>query len=96
MYFMDLSVEKLLDIKTLGELKSAGYHSVSIKSELRNNLILKLKKRENPFEGIWGYDETVIPDLERARCSSTTHSALQRTIWLLYLFRSPSMPTPKP
>ena len=59
-------------IKTLGQLKAnvapgaAGLKSKSIKEELRDNLIAKLKKKENVFEGIWGYEETVIPDLERA------------------------------
>lgn len=53
-------------IKTLGQLKSAGYSPKSIKEELRTNLIEKLKRKENVFEGIWGYEETVIPDLERA------------------------------
>src|SRR5258705_12662938 len=53
-------------IKTLGQLKSAGYQSRDIKQELRQNLIEKLSKKENVFEGIWGYEETVIPDLERA------------------------------
>jgi len=52
--------------KTLGELKSTGYHFRTIKDELRANLITKLKNKENVFEGIWGYEETVIPDLERA------------------------------
>lgn len=53
-------------IKTLAQLKGAGYHYKSIKQELRLNLIQKLKKNENVFAGIWGYEETVIPDLERA------------------------------
>lgn len=57
---------KLNDITTLGQLKASGYQSKSIKQELRANLIEKLKKKENVFEGIWGYEETVIPDLERA------------------------------
>jgi magnesium chelatase subunit I len=52
--------------KTLGELKQSGYKPKSIKEELRGNLIRKLQKKENVFEGIWGYEETVIPDLERA------------------------------
>lgn len=55
-----------LKIKTLGQLKAAGYQSKSIKDELRDNLIAKLRNKENVFEGIWGYEETVIPDLERA------------------------------
>lgn len=53
-------------ITTLGELKAAGYKSRSIKDELRSNLINRLSKKEKVFEGIWGYEETVIPDVERA------------------------------
>jgi magnesium chelatase subunit I len=53
-------------ITTLGQLKATGYASRSIKEELRLNLIAKLRKKENVFEGIWGYEETVIPDVERA------------------------------
>lgn len=53
-------------INTLGQLKAAGYTSRTIKEELRANLIAKLRKKENVFEGIWGYEETVIPDVERA------------------------------
>src|SRR6186713_2001862 len=51
---------------TLGELKKSGYKTRSIKDELRDNLIKKLKNKETVFAGIWGYEETVIPDLERA------------------------------
>lgn len=53
-------------IKTLAQLKGAGYHHISIKEEIRNNLIRTWQKKENVFEGIWGYEETVIPDIERA------------------------------
>lgn len=53
-------------IKTLGELKKAGYVSRTIKDELRQNLIKKLRSKSPLFEGIVGYDETVIPDLQRA------------------------------
>ncbi len=53
-------------IKTLGELKKSGYQSRSTKDELRENLIKKLSNKETVFAGIWGYEETVIPDLERA------------------------------
>lgn len=51
---------------TLGELKAAGYKAKTIKQELRSNLIEKLKAKETVFEGIIGYEKTVIPDLERA------------------------------
>jgi magnesium chelatase subunit I len=56
-------------IKTLGELKSSGYVSKPIKDELRTNLIISLQNGINPFEGIIGYDETVIPDLQTAMLS---------------------------
>ncbi len=52
--------------KTLGELRKAGYKRKTIKDELRENLITKLRNKEDVFAGIWGYEETVIPDLERA------------------------------
>lgn len=54
------------NIKTLGELKKAGYAYKSIKDELRDNLIRKIKNDEPVFEGIYGYENTVIPELERA------------------------------
>ena len=53
-------------VKTLGELKKWGYKSKTIKQELRDNLIDKLRKKENIFEGIWGYENTVIPEIEKA------------------------------
>ncbi len=52
--------------KTLGELKASGYRPRSIKDELRENLIQKLKKKEAVFEGIYGFEDTVLPDIERA------------------------------
>lgn len=54
------------EIKTFGELKKAGYAHKSIKEELRDNLIQKIRNKESVFEGIYGYDHTVIPELERA------------------------------
>ncbi len=54
------------DIKTLGDLKKSGYQSKSIKDELRDNLIQKIKNKETTFEGVHGYENTVIPELERA------------------------------
>ncbi|WP_299709041.1 AAA family ATPase [uncultured Tenacibaculum sp.] len=57
---------KYTDIKTLGALKEAGYKTVDIKDELRNNLIKKLKNQETVFEGVWGYENSVIPELETA------------------------------
>ncbi len=59
-------MKDLQKIKTLAQLKGAGYRHLSIKEEIRNNLIRKWQNKENVFEGIWGYEETVIPDIERA------------------------------
>jgi len=57
---------KTTDIKTLGELKKSAYKSRSVKDELRQNLILQLQKKEGGFEGIIGFEDTVIPDLQTA------------------------------
>ena len=54
------------NIHTLGELKAAGYQTKSVKDELRDNLIVKIKKGEDAFPGVWGYEDSVIPELERA------------------------------
>jgi len=54
------------NINTLGELKESDYQSKSIKDELRDNLIEKIKNKEKTFEGVHGYENTVIPELERA------------------------------
>jgi magnesium chelatase subunit I len=51
---------------TLGALKESGYESKSIKDELRQNLIEKIKRKETVFRGVHGYEHTVIPELERA------------------------------
>ena len=57
---------KIDTIKTLGELKAKGYQSKSIKDELRNNLREKIKTGKPVFEGVHGFENTVIPELERA------------------------------
>ena len=59
----------MTNIKTLGELKKSGWVSCSIRDEIRNNLIKKIQSKENPFPGILGYEDTVIPDTERALLS---------------------------
>lgn len=57
------------EITTLGALKKSGYQSRSIKEELRVNLITNIKEGKNSFEGIHGYEHTVVPELERALLS---------------------------
>jgi magnesium chelatase subunit I len=61
-----MNIEK---IKTLGELKQSGYKPLSVKDEIRKNLIQRIRNKENPFTGILGYEDTVIPDTERALLS---------------------------
>lgn len=53
-------------IKTFGELKASGYQSQSIKQEIRNNLIAALQTGAPTFAGIHGYEDSVIPQVERA------------------------------
>ena len=57
---------KIDTITTLGELKTTVYQSKSIKDELRNNLREKIKSGKPVFEGVHGFENTVIPELERA------------------------------
>lgn len=57
------------NIATIGQLKAAGYQPKSIKEEIRHNLISKLQHKEITFPGILGYEDTVIPDTERALLS---------------------------
>ncbi|MGI4806476.1 MAG: sigma 54-interacting transcriptional regulator, partial [Janthinobacterium lividum] len=54
------------NISTLRELKQSGYKSRSVKEELRENLIKQLQQKENGFEGIIGFEDTVMPDLQTA------------------------------
>lgn len=58
-----MDIEK---IKTFGDLKKSNYAPKSIKEELRRNLLKRIMNKEPSFEGIHGYDYTVIPELERA------------------------------
>nr|WP_288809764.1 magnesium chelatase [uncultured Sphingobacterium sp.] len=53
-------------ITTFGALKASGYKPKTIKEELRQNLIAKISKGETVFTGVYGYEDTVIPELERA------------------------------
>ena len=66
MNYQELSAEQKLKIDTLGALKNADYQPQSIKKELRANLVKTKRAGKHIFEGIWGYEDTVIPDVERA------------------------------
>lgn len=54
------------DIKTLEDLLSINYKPVSVNDQLRGNLIIKLKKKQFPYSGIIGYDDDIVPSLNRA------------------------------
>ena len=49
--------------QTLGQLKESGYRPVPVKTEMRRNLLRKLRSGETLFPGIKGYDETVVPQI---------------------------------
>jgi magnesium chelatase subunit I len=53
-------------IQTLGELRTSGHRFTSVKDEIRQNLIARLRAGEDPFPGILGFEDTVRPHLERA------------------------------
>src|SRR6266571_3729035 len=52
--------------RTIGELRDSGYKVLSVKEEMRKNLIQKIRSGEELFPGIVGYEETVIPQIENA------------------------------
>ncbi|MEJ2162039.1 MAG: AAA family ATPase [Robiginitalea sp.] len=57
------------EIRTFGALKKAGYVSRPIKEEIRENLMRHIKQGSPSFEGVWGYENSVIPQLEQALLS---------------------------
>jgi len=56
-------MRNLLDIRTIGQLRASGYRVISVKDEVRNNLIQKVRQRAALFPGIIGYEDSVIPEL---------------------------------
>src|SRR5437773_11953483 len=52
--------------KTIGALRETGYQSRTVKEELRSNLITALAEKRALFQGIVGYDATVLPQIENA------------------------------
>ncbi len=53
-------------IGTIGELKASGYQPVSLREEMRRNLLAMITEKKDIFPGIIGYDDTVIPQIENA------------------------------
>ncbi|MDX1638519.1 MAG: sigma 54-interacting transcriptional regulator [Balneolaceae bacterium] len=54
------------DVSTLGGLKASDWKSVSVKEEIRNNLIRKVQQGDPLFPGIIGYEKSVIPQIQHA------------------------------
>ncbi len=54
---------------TLGELKASGYEALSVREEMRRNLMNKLSGDGEVFPGVIGYEDTVIPQIENALLS---------------------------
>ncbi len=52
--------------RTVAELRSSGYRPRSVKQELRDNLIDRLKRGQALFPGIIGYEDSVVPQIENA------------------------------
>ena len=52
--------------RTVGELRNSGYRALTVKQEMRNNLIGRIRKGEEHFPGIIGFEDTVVPHLENA------------------------------
>ena len=51
---------------TLGDLRASGHEYLTVKDELRRNLLARMRAGENRFPGIIGFGQTVLPHLERA------------------------------
>ena len=51
---------------TLGELRASGWISRPVKDELRSNAVVKIAAGEPLFDGVMGYEHTVLPQLENA------------------------------
>ncbi len=58
--------EDFADIKTLGDLLEINYKLVGVKEQLRKNLILKIERDESKYPGIIGFDDDVVPAIDRA------------------------------
>ncbi|MFT5861313.1 MAG: magnesium chelatase subunit I [Flavobacteriaceae bacterium] len=51
---------------TFKELKDSGYIDKTINEEIQSNLIARIKAKQTVFEGLWGYEDTVVPQLKKA------------------------------
>ena len=51
---------------TFKELKDSGFKNITINQEIQANLITRIKAKKSVFEGLWGYEDTVVPQLKKA------------------------------
>jgi magnesium chelatase subunit I len=58
--------EDYKQINTLEDLLKINYKHVSVEQQMRGNLIIRLKKEEHPYSGIIGYEDDVIPSVNRS------------------------------
>jgi magnesium chelatase subunit I len=56
--------QNLLNIRTVGALRAAGYQTQPVRMEMRDNLLARLRDKARILPGIVGYDETVVPEIE--------------------------------
>ena len=56
----------MINDTTFRQLKESGYAHKTISEEIQQNLIAKIKAKEPIFEGLWGYEDTVIPQVKKA------------------------------
>src|SRR5436305_4370238 len=52
--------------RTISELRESGYKVLTVKEEMRKNLIQNLRREEELFPGIVGFEDTVVPQVENA------------------------------
>src|SRR5699024_3378941 len=63
---MSVSTTETPTISTLGELRASGHQQKSLREEMRENLLTALAAGQDPWQGLHGFERTVIPQLERA------------------------------
>ncbi len=63
---------------TLGELRSSGWTSRTVADEIRANAVDRIRRGESLFEGVLGYEDTVMPQLENAVLAGFNFVLLQR------------------
>lgn len=62
----NVSTAEIPEISTLGELRASGHRQRSLRAEMRENLLTALAAGRDPWQGLHGFERTVIPQLERA------------------------------